>query len=200
MRRINLLPWREERRQKRQRDFVIHLLLAAGVGVVVSFGIHSYMQAQIEFQNERNAFLEDKIKELDRKIETINELKQRKAELTARMEVIEKLQSSRPTIVHLMENLVSTLPDGIQLSDVTVKNDKSISLQGKADAQARVATYLRRLNDADYVGNANLVGSGILAKDAGNETDFDAGRYVFSIEAKITPPKDESADNADKED
>ncbi|MGM0517838.1 MAG: PilN domain-containing protein, partial [Pseudomonadota bacterium] len=151
----------------------------------------------IEFQNERNAYLEDKIKELDRKIESINELKKRKAELTARMEVIEKLQSSRPTIVHLMENLVTTLPEGIQLSDVTVKNDSSMNIQGKADAQARVATYLRRLNDADYIGNASLVGSGILAQSSDEETDFDAGRYVFSIEAKITPPKDASADKED---
>jgi type IV pilus assembly protein PilN len=197
MRRINLLPWREERRQKRQRDFVIHLLLVAGAAVLVSFGIHSYMQSQIEFQHQRNAFLDNKIRELDRKIESINELKKRKAELTARMAVIETLQSSRPTIVHLMENLVTTLPDGIQLSDVTVKNDSSINIQGKADAQARVATYLRRLNEADYIGNANLVGSGILAKASSEDTDFDAGRYVFSIEAKITPPKD---DDTDKED
>ncbi len=194
MRRINLLPWREERRQKRQRDFVIHLLLAAVIAVVVSFGIHSYMQAQIEHQNQRNAYLEGVIKELDRKIESINELKERKAELTARMEVIETLQSNRPTIVHLMEHLVTTLPDGIQLSDVTVKNDREISIQGMADSQARVATYLRRLNDADYVGDANLVGSGILAQSSKDDAGFDAGRYVFSIEAKITPPGEDEAD------
>ena len=197
MRRINLLPWREERRQKRQRDFVIHLLLAAAVAVAVSFGIHTYMQTQIEHQNERNAYLEGVIKDLDRKIESINELKKRKAELTARMEVIETLQSNRPTIVHLMENLVTTLPDGIQLSDVSVKNDEAISIQGMADAQARVATYLRRLNDADYLDDASLVGSGILAQSSKDDAGFKAGRYVFSIEGKISPPGD---DDADKED
>jgi len=192
MRRINLLPWREERRQKRQRDFVVHLVLTALVAVAVAFGIHSYMQAQIEHQQERNAYLEDVIKDLDRQIQAINDLKKRKAELTARMEVIEKLQSSRPTIVHLMEAFVSTLPDGVQLTSATVSNDQKISLQGKADAQARVAAYLRRLNSAEYIGKANLVGSGILAQGAGGETT--AGQYVFSIEAKITPPKEGEAD------
>lgn len=198
MRRINLLPWREERRQKRQRDFVIHLVLAAVAAVVVAFGVHSYMQAQIDYQNERNAYLEGVIKKLDRQIQSINELKKRKAELTARMQVIEKLQSSRPTIVHLAENLVTTLPDGVQLTDVTVTNDESISLQGKADAQARVAAYLRRLNDASYIGDANLVGSGILAQASAEEVGSSAGRYVFSIKAKVRPPK-EDATAADKE-
>ncbi len=192
MRRINLLPWREERRQKRQRDFVVHLVLSALVAVGVAFGIHSYMQSEIEYQQDRNAYLEDVIKKLDRQIQTINELKERKAELTARMEVIEKLQSSRPTIVHLVENFVDTLPDGVQLSDITVSDDQKISIQGKADAQARVAAYLRRLNRADYIGNASLVGSGILAEDSEEATN--AGQYVFSIEAKITPPKEDDAD------
>ncbi len=192
MRRINLLPWREERRQKRQRDFVVHLVLAALIAVGVAFGIHSYMQSQIENQQARNAYLEDVIKKLDRQIQTINDLKQRKAELTARMQVIEKLQSSRPTIVHLVESFITTLPDGVQLTDITVTNDEKIRIQGKADAQARVAAYLRRLNSADYIGNASLVGSGILAE--GSDQTAGAGQYVFSIEAKITPPKEDDAD------
>ena len=192
MRRINLLPWREERRQKRQRDFVVHLVLTALLAVGVAFGVHSYMQAQIEHQQERNAYLEGVIKDLDRQIQAINELKKRKAELTARMQVIEKLQSSRPTIVHLMEAFITTLPDGVQLTSATVTNDEKISIQGKADAQARVAAYLRRLNSADYIGSANLVGSGILAQGSGSDTS--AGQYVFSIEAKITPPKEGDAD------
>lgn len=192
MRRINLLPWREERRQKRQRDFIIHLVLTALIAAAVAFGIHSYMQAQIEHQQQRNAFLENTIKELDRQIQSINDLKKRKAELTARMQVIETLQASRPIIVHLMEDFVTTLPDGVELTSVTVTNDQKIDIQGKADAQARVAAYLRRLNGASHIDNASLVGSGILAKDASG--DASAGQYVFSIEAKVTPPKDDDAD------
>jgi len=150
------------------------------------------MQSQIENQQARNAYLEDVIKDLDRQIQAINDLKKRKAELTARMEVIEKLQSSRPTIVHLVESFITTLPDGVQLTDITVTNDEKIRIQGKADAQARVAAYLRRLNSADYIGNASLVGSGILAE--GSDQTAGAGQYVFSIEAKITPPKEDDAD------
>lgn len=192
MRRINLLPWREERRQKRQRDFVAHLALVALVSAGVAFGIHTVMQTKIENQQARNAYLEEVIAKLDRQIQTINDLKKRKAELTARMRVIETLQSSRPTIVHLMENFVTTLPDGVQLTEITVTNDERISLQGKADSQARVAAYLRRLNGADYIGEASLVGSGILAE--GSDRTSEAGQYVFSIEAKITPPKEDDAD------
>lgn len=195
MRKINLLPWREERRQKRQRDFVAHLLLTAVGAIVVSGAIHMYMQGRIDFQNQRNQYLHGVIKDLDRKIQSINELKKKKEELIARMQVIEKLQSSRPTIVHLMESFVKTLPDGIQLTSISVKGDKKIEIQGYADAQARVADYLRQLNGSPYIGSAVIVGSGILANKPG-KSESPSGRYVFSINAAVATPK---ADDETKE-
>ncbi len=195
MRKINLLPWREERRRKRQSAFVVHLLASVVIALVISGGIHWYMQNEIDNQNARNQYLNTVIKDLDRKIASINELKKKKQELIARMNVIEKLQSSRPTIVHLMQAFVQTLPDGIQLTDISIKGDKSIQIQGYADAQARVADYLRALNASKYIGGAIIVGSGILAKNPDKATPT-SGRYVFSITASVNEPK---ADNKGQE-
>ncbi|WP_322628268.1 PilN domain-containing protein [Halothiobacillus sp.] len=188
MRRINLLPWRDERRQKLQRNFVVHLVSSVVVALAIGGGIHLYMQDQLDFQDKRNNYLNDVIKDLDRKIQSINELKKKKNELIARMQVIEKLQSSRPIVVHLMEDFVKTLPDGIQLTKIDITGDKKISLQGYADAQARVADYLRQLNGSDYISNAVIVGSGILAHSPGKDAPS-SNRYVFSITASVKTPK-----------
>lgn len=185
MRRINLLPWREERREKRQKDFQVHLVLSVILAGVVAAGIHFYMEAQIDHQNQRNAYLEDVINELDQQIQAIDELRDQKAELVARMRVIEDLQSARPIVVHFTRSMVETLPEGVQLTELSVNNDERISIHGYADAQARVADYLRSLNRAEYVDRASLVGSGILAEANGT------GRYAFTINARITLPDDE---------
>ena len=143
------------------------------------------MDSKINHQNQRNAYLKGVINDLDRQIQTIDDLRDKKAELVARMRVIEDLQSTRPTVVHFTRSMVETLPDGIQLTELSVNNDEHISIHGYADAQARVADYLRALNRAEYVGQASLVGSGILAEANG------AGRYAFTINARITPPDNE---------
>lgn len=193
MRRINLLPWRDLRRQTLQRNFVIHLAGSVVAALVIGGGIHLYEQNQIDFQDQRNQYLNGVIKDLDRKIQSINELKKKKEELIARMQVIEKLQSSRPIIVHLMEDFVKTLPDGIQLTNISITGDKTISLQGYSDAQARVADYLRQLNSSGFIEGAVIVGSGILAQEPGKNAPS-SNRYVFSITATIKAPK--SADAA----
>ncbi|MHB1229130.1 MAG: PilN domain-containing protein [Halothiobacillus sp.] len=192
MRRINLLPWRDERRQTLQRNFVLHLAGSVVAALIIGGGIHLYEQNQIDFQDQRNQYLNGVIKDLDRKIQSINELKKKKEELIARMQVIEKLQSSRPIIVHLMEDFVKTLPDGIQLTNISITGDKTISLQGYSDAQARVADYLRQLNGSSYIENAVIVGSGILAQEPGKNSPS-SNRYVFSITATIQAPKSADA-------
>jgi type IV pilus assembly protein PilN len=192
MRRINLLPWRDERRQTLQRNFVVHIAGSVVAALIIGGGIHLYEQNQINFQDQRNQYLNGVIKDLDRKIQSINELKKKKAELIARMQVIERLQSSRPIIVHLVEEFVKTLPDGIQLTDISIKGDKTISIQGYADAQARVADYLRQLNGSEYIQNAVIVGSGILAQNP-DKSGPSSNRYVFSITASVKAPKSTDA-------
>jgi len=187
MARINLLPWREEQRNQRQRQFVYQLIGVIAIGVAVVFGLHAYVSNQIEAQNNRNAYLRDVIKELDRDIQTIQTLQEERERLIARMEVIQTLQTGRPLIVHVMDELVRTVPEGIQLESVTVRNENEMNIQGYADAQARVAEYLRLINGAEYLGDAYIIGSGILAREPGQQAP--SGRYAFSIRAAIKPPK-----------
>jgi len=187
MARINLLPWRDELRAQQQRQFIqqiVGVVILAGATV---FGLHSYYSGKIEAQNERNQYLRTVITELNRDIQSIQQLEEERDRLIARMEVIQQLQSQRPLPVHIMDELARTLPDGIQLETVTVQNDNQISIQGFADAQARVAEYLRQINRAEHFRNASIIGTGILAREPGEEAP--AGRYAFSILAAIAPVK-----------
>lgn len=192
MARINLLPWRDAQREKQQKEFIQQLVGMVILAGLVVFGLHYFVSAQIDYQEKRNEYLRDVIKDLDRDIQSIQKLDEERDRLLARMEVIQELQSQRPLIVHIMNELVESLPDGVQLENVRVQNDKQINIQGSADAQARVADYLRRLNRAKHIGNASIVGSGILAQEPGEATP--GGRYAFSIRASITPLKPESGD------
>ncbi|MFP4155587.1 MAG: PilN domain-containing protein [Halothiobacillaceae bacterium] len=192
MARINLLPWRDAQRERRQKEFIQQLVGVVLLAGLVVFGLHSYVGAQIDQQENRNEYLRDVIKDLDRDIQSIQNLDEERDRLLARMEVIQELQSQRPLLVHVMNELVATLPDGIQIESIRIQNDKQISIQGVADAQARVADYLRQLNRARHLGNASIVGSGILAQEPGDA--MPGGRYAFSIRAAITPLKPESGD------
>jgi len=187
MARINLLPWREEQRNQRQRQFVYQLIGVIAIGVAVLYGLHIYVSNQIEAQNNRNTYLRDVIKALDRDIQSIQTLQEERERLIARMEVIQTLQAGRSLIVHVMDELVRTVPEGIQLESVTVRNENEMNIQGYADAQARVAEYLRLINGAEYLGDAYIIGSGILAQEPGQQAP--SGRYVFTIRAAIKPPK-----------
>ena len=193
MPRINLLPWRENLHKQRQRAFIrqasLAFVLALG-GVVLG---HVVVQAQIDNQAQRNAFLTQTIADLDRRIAEIKELKKTRANLLARMEVIEKLQQTRSYVVHAFDEIVRTVPDGIILTKVTLKDDQLLEINGISDTTARVADYLRNLNNATWVGNASIVGTGILAQDQAklgalaSQGGF-RGEYTFNITARFGPP------------
>ncbi len=110
---INLLPWRENLRKQRQREFISILLGAAVLMGVIVLYVHIHFAAMTEFQNRRNSFLEQEIAQLDEKIRAIKDLEKRKTQLLARMDVIQRLQASRPQIVHLFDELVNTIPEGV---------------------------------------------------------------------------------------
>lgn len=121
MARINLLPWREEARKARQKQFAF---IAAGTAVfagLVLVYVHIFISGLIEDQNRRNTFLEEQIRIVDQQILEIRELEKTKANLLARMKIIQELQRSRPQIVHLFDDLVKTLPDGVYLNKISQK-------------------------------------------------------------------------------
>ncbi|MDD2892367.1 MAG: PilN domain-containing protein [Halothiobacillaceae bacterium] len=197
MPRINLLPWREALRKKRQKDFVTHAGLAFIGAASIALLAHVTVQGQVNLQIERNTYLKGVVTNLDKKIEEIQSLKKQRDALVARMGAIEKLQSTRSLIVRLFEELARTTPEGIVLTNVSMGEEAStVQISGFSDTTARVAEYLRSLNKSGLLDSAEIIGEGILAKDstaAGKsaipkktQTGFD-GKFAFSIKAIVTP-------------
>ncbi len=180
MTRINLLPWRENLRKKRQRDFGMGALLAVIITAGLCGGIHFYIQDMIDHQNKRNRFLEKEIAAMEEKIKEIKDLEKTKENLLARMEVIQQLQTSRPQVVHLFDEMVNTIPDGIYLTSVQQKGG-SLSLEGKAQSNARVSAYMRNIENAPWVTKPDL--SVITSKEQ------DGGLSDFTLTANQTSPK-----------
>jgi len=155
MARINLLPWREERRKQRQRQFLTTLGGAAVLMVAVVGFAHTHISGLIEHQHGRNEFLNSEIRALDKKIAEIRELDETKRKLLARMEVIQQLQSSRPQIVHLFDQLARTVPEGVYLSSIVHQGDV-LTIEGVAQSNARVSAYMHKLDDSGWLEKAKL--------------------------------------------
>ena len=150
MAKINLLPWREELRSQRQAEFFTAMGVAAAVTVLL-FGIFwSYMGQKIEYQSSRNQYLQDQIALLDTKITEIQELEKEKARLLARMRAIETLQTSRPIIVRLFDELISTLPDGVFITDIS-QTGSSVTVKGVAQSNARVSNFMRAVEASEWL-------------------------------------------------
>ncbi|HET7674612.1 MAG TPA: PilN domain-containing protein [Gammaproteobacteria bacterium] len=155
MPRINLLPWREERRKQRQRDFNMAAAgcAAAAIGAVAWW--HSWIAGNIDYQRQRNEFLKTQITRVDQRIKDIKDLQATREQLLARMKIIERLQQSRPEVVHLFDQLVRTLPDGVYLTSFTQKGS-TLTLEGIANSSARVSAYMRNIDQSDWLGDPNL--------------------------------------------
>ncbi len=180
MARINLLPWRVERRKQRQKDTMLTLALSALGAVVLSFLIVSYHNAQIDGQTERNTFLNARIAEVDTQIAEIEELDRKKSQLLARKEVIEELQANRSQMVHLFDSLVRTIPDGVVLTSIK-QDSETLTLEGRSQSNARVSTYMRNLEGSGWMTRPEL--SIIEAKG------FEQGLpYEFKLQVKLANP------------
>ena len=155
MARINLLPWREERRAQRQKEFLVMLGGSALGAIVLAFAIVSWHGAQVEGQSERNAYLKTEIATLDQQIVEIEALDQQKARLLARKEVIEQLQANRSQMVHLFDSLVRTIPDGVVLTSIRQEGEV-LRLEGRAQSNARVSSYMRMLESSGWMAKPEL--------------------------------------------
>ena len=152
---INLLPWREERRQERKKEFgilvgLVVLLACAAVGL-----IHIQMNSKIDYQLSRNQLMTNEIVKLDEEIAEIRDLKKVHRSLLERMEVIQSLQSSRPSIVHLFTEIVDTVPNGVYIESLA-QIGSNLSINGEAESNARVSTYMRNLSSSEWLKEPNL--------------------------------------------
>jgi len=155
MARINLLPWREERRRERKQQFLLNAGIAAVCAVAAIGLVHVVYQNIIDYQTARNGYLESEIKKLDKTIAEIRDLQKEKQRLIDRMRAIETLQTSRPIIVHIFDELVSTLPEGISLTEIT-QSSNAITIKGIAESNARVSNFMRNVEASKWVKKPQL--------------------------------------------
>jgi type IV pilus assembly protein PilN len=155
MPRINLLPWRDEERKERKLKFLVALGGAAVGACLVSFVGYLLMDSMVSAQEARNEKLNEEIAILDRQIEKINSLEADKARFIARMEVIEKLQRSRPEIVHIFDEIAKQIPDGVYLTGIS-QNGPRIKFEGVAQSSTRVSAFMRNIDGSDYLKNPEL--------------------------------------------
>jgi len=182
MARINLLPWRAERQKERKKQFFLMLALAAVAGFALWFVVDTYYNAQINGQNERNAFLDQQITEVKAKIVEIEALEQKKNNLLNRKKVIEELQANRSQMVHLFDSLVRTIPDGVILTGINQEGDK-LTLEGRSQSYARVSSYMD-----------NLAASGWMTKPEVSviqaEGDNTGLPHTFSLTVTLANPNE----------
>ncbi|WP_251358227.1 PilN domain-containing protein [Kangiella sp. TOML190] len=146
---INLLDWREEARQQRQKEFFITLGLMALLAVAIMALVYWIMNNKIAGQEERNQYLTTEIRQLDRQIKEIDEIEKKLAELEQQMEVIQNLQRSRPEVVRLFDELVRSVPEGIHLNSLERKNDQNLTFVGRGETNTRISEFMRKMNSSE---------------------------------------------------
>ncbi|MBO9883448.1 PilN domain-containing protein [Xanthomonas sp. D-109] len=199
MAKINLLPWRAERRKQREREFYSMLGLAAFAGVLLAGLIWFYYDLQISGQNERNAYLQTEIEKVQAQNKEIDTLDEKKRRLLARKQVIEELQAKRSQMVHLFDSLVRTIPDGVVLTSVKQEGDM-LTLEGRSQSNARVSTYMRNLEGSGWMTNPELtvIEAKAQEKEAkGPIVDTKALPYVFTLRVKLPVPGESTDPAAD---
>jgi type IV pilus assembly protein PilN len=186
MAKINLLPWRAERRKQREREFqtilggaLIMGLLAVGVAIF-------HWDSLKEDQNTRNQLLEREIAALDAKIKEIDALQATREQLLQRKQIIEQLQSSRTQMVHMFDELVRTLPDGVRLTSLK-QSAETLEIEGMAQSNARVSAYMRNIEKGGWIRKPDL-------KIVEATTPDKSARYRFSLTANLRKSEDEKAD------
>lgn len=180
MPRINLLPWREERRQERQQQFLTAVIVSLIVAIAIFYAAVIYADGLIDEQNQRNSFLKKEIVLMDSKITEINTLEAERTRLLARMNVIQELQISRPKVVKVLDAVVRTLPEGIYLEKLTRKGN-ALTLDGVAQSNARVSVFMRQLDN-----NPELTESTLSVIQRTSTKDDAVRKFSLSIgESKV---------------
>ncbi len=185
--RINLLPWREQQREERKRQFFIALAITGIVGVFFVFLANKYYELEVDNQNIRNQYLQGQIKIMENNLKDIEELKKKKSELLSRMQVIQGLQSNRQILARLLDQFVRTLPEGIFYTSLT-KTNKKIVIDGMTVSNNRVSQLMRNFEGSPWLANPNLTVISRL-----NQKDPNDKAAKFTLLVDETEPKDGEA-------
>ena len=152
---INLLPWREEQRQEQTRQFATVTVLSLILTGAAVFTVHVALDNQINHQQFRNKILQDEIKTLDASLKQIETLEETKEKLLSRMDIIQSLQRQRPQIVHLFDDFVRTVPEGIYLTNIK-QHGEQLTIKGVAESNGRVSAYMRNIDASSWMATPKL--------------------------------------------
>jgi type IV pilus assembly protein PilN len=196
MARINLLPWRAEIRKQQQKDFIAAILLGVSLTIALMLLVHFDVASRVDYQSERNRYLESETALLDKRIKEIQELEIKKKRMLAKMEVIQQLQASRPEIVHLFDELGRTIPEGVYLSDLS-QIDRNITVNGMAQSNARVSAYMRQLESSAWLKSPvlNIIETKVDNKDAKKERQ---NKFTLQVKQGSDKPEVKSVKIAPK--
>ncbi len=186
--RINLLPHREQKRLARQRQFVSLVIALAVLGVAIVGAVHMFLTARIDNQNSRNNLLKTEIAKLDEQIKEIDKLRDQIQQVLARKAVVESLQANRNEAVHLLDQLVRQLPEGIYLRSVK-QTDKKVQIVGYAQSNARVSTLMRNIEGSPWLEKPELVEIKLVNMPNAGRTDPPRlNEFTLNFEIRRTPP------------
>lgn len=190
--RINLLPWREELRQQRQKNF-----MAAFVGTIIVAALLVFLGSylvgkQISGQQNRNSYLQGEIKKLDRDIASIEGLEATRDSLLARKNVIEQLQENRSLMVHLFNSLATTVPEGIRLQTVG-QQGSALTIKGVSESETRVSDYMSNIEAAEWLHEPTLR----IIQALGKNEDGQAERFEFELRSTLASPLSVKGDEHD---
>lgn len=177
MARINLLPWREELREERKKQFMMATIAAVLITGLLFYIAVMFMNGLLDEQNDRNRYLSSEIAALDKEIKEISTLEKEKTRLVARMQVIQELQQSRPKAVKVLDSLARIVPEGVSLKKVSRQGDE-LTFNGVADSNARVSVFMRQIDENPEFGESTL-----------NVVERSENSKSFTIQVKESKPK-----------
>ncbi len=192
--RINLLPHRQEKRVQRKRQMAVGAGIAAGIGLMVGLVGHTYFSGRVDTQRERNAYLSEETKKLDEQIEKIKSIKEQTADLMARKQVVEGLQNNRSESVHLMDQLVRQLPEGLWIKSVK-QTGQIVNIIGYAQTNGRIPTLMRNFSSSEWLEKPELV-----EVKAVTQNNSQLSEFSMNVSVKRAQPEtaEENAQKGDK--
>ncbi len=186
---INLLPWRERLREERRREFIFFLGITLVFGLSIILMVDRYFNREINQQTARNDFLRSQISTLDQQVAEINQLRQQKEDIRARMNVIANLQGTRPVIVRVFDELVKTLPEGVFYESLE-RVDNTIFIQGVAESSSRITELLRRLEESVWFEGEDL---GDFSANSSEESML-SSTFTFTLTFNLALPDQQSGE------